>query len=91
MKRSNFPLRRQQRREEALERDVICAQMSLEDRVLQCESRPGQSARELKRLFGMVTERDHKQLSKPEGKKRAPDKRDKKALKALKRKEQDGE
>lgn len=90
MKPKNFPGRREQRHKEALERDAYRATLTLEQKVALCESRPGESRRELKRLMNpkvVAAAVAETVVEEARAKKRAPDRRDKKALKALKRKE----
>ena len=75
---------KEQRRKEAEERDAHRASLSLEARLALCDERPGESKRERARIMRQITERD---APKPEKKKQAPARQDKKAQKAKKKKE----
>jgi len=88
MLRKNFASRRDIRRADSEERANEYATLSLEARLLQLDSRPGASTRQRARLATLIEQRDNPVKLKPEPKKkREPARTDKKARKAVKKKD----
>lgn len=89
MKPMNFPGRKDLRRESARERDAHRETLSFEARLLLCDSRPGECKRERERIKRQIEERDAppSKVRAEDKKKKSPARTDKKALKALKKKQ----